>query len=91
MAIWRFVNLNFEEAQPLADLTGVEEDLKATVEICNVLLRELPGRPPNIRILDALTSAALVRYARAFKSGVRIRLPFSLLDGLSEEQARDHG
>ncbi len=90
MAVWRFVNLNLAEAQPLADLAGVEEDLKATVEICDVLLKVLSGRPSNLRLLDALTSAAIVRYVRTFTSGVRTRLPSSLLDGLAEEQATDH-
>jgi len=90
MAVWRFVNLDIPEAQFLADLTGVEEDLKATAEICDLLLGEFAKGPSNLSLLEALTSAALVRYARPFLSGVRTRIPASVFDGLSQQQRADH-
>jgi hypothetical protein len=41
-------------------------------------------------MVDALSSAALVRYARAFADGVRTRYPTELLESLDREQLEDH-
>lgn len=90
MAVWRFVNFDRPETQRLADLTGIANDLEATEEICDLLRENLQKLPSSGRILDALSSAALVRYARAFASGVRTRTPKSLVDDLSEALRKDH-
>jgi len=96
MAVWRFVNLDIKEAQLLADLTGVLRDLEATEAICDSLLGELQKLGESqkslwdLRMLEALSAAALVRYARSFGSGVRAQTPESVFKGLSEGQAADH-
>ena len=90
MAVWRFVNLNIPEAQLLADLTGIENDLDAAAAICDLLLKELAEGQPSVRLIEALTASALVRFARSFKSGVRSGIPESVFEGLSPEQLADH-
>jgi hypothetical protein len=37
MAPYRYANLDIREVQLLADLTGIEHDLKATVALCERL------------------------------------------------------
>lgn len=85
MAVWRFVNLNIEEARRLADLSGIEQDLEATKAIFDLLIKELQNKQHDIHLLDALTTAALVKHARSFKTGVRSKIPDNLLKCLSSE------
>jgi hypothetical protein len=90
MAVWRFVNLNVKEAQLLADLTGVLNDLQATVSICDLLMNELQKSQPEWRLLDALSAAALVRYARSFTKGVRAKVPVAALSCLCPDLLKFH-
>lgn len=89
MAIWRFVNLDLPEAKLLADLTGILNDLKATIDICDLFLQER-SRNAELILLESLTAAVVVRYARSFKSGVRSRVPTEILDNLTDEQKNIH-
>jgi hypothetical protein len=91
MAVWRFVDFDRPETQRLADLTGIANDLEATEEICDLLRENLQKLPSSGRILEALSSAALVRYARAFVSGVRTPTPKSVVEDLPEALRKDHG
>jgi hypothetical protein len=94
MAVYRYVNLDIREAQLLADLTGIEHDLKATVTLCDRLEAALKdtfeGRQHDLITLETLTTAVLVRYARSFTSGVRARLPKQILQGLPPKLLDDH-
>src|SRR5712691_10749508 len=94
MAVYRYVNLDIREAQLLSDLTGIEHDLKATVTLCNRLEAALKdtfeGRQHDLITLETFTTAALVRYARSFTSGVRARLPKQILQGLPPKLLDDH-
>ena len=100
MAVLRYVNLSFPEAQPLADLTGVEQDLKVAESFCDLLMEELQRfgaernkTPPNPVLWEALTVAALIRYARAFAKGVRTRSWRTIepvVGGLPDELASNH-
>lgn len=90
MATWRFVNFDRPESERLADLTGIDNDLEATSEICDLLAAQLNEPPQHFRILDALTTAVLIRYARSFAKGVRHRLPSELITDLPLEQCDDH-
>lgn len=90
MALWRFVKLDLKEAQQLlADLTGVENDLEATKAICELLMKELRESQPEWQLIEALTAAALVRYARSFTTGVR-RIPEDVLSCLSPNLLEAH-
>jgi hypothetical protein len=90
MAVWRFVNINIKEAQLLADLTGIYTDLEATEEICDLLSKELNKGNYEMHFIDALSSAALVRYARSFTSGVRTQMPKYITKLLSPELQKEH-
>ncbi len=94
MAVYRYANLDIREAQLLADLTGIERDLKATVALCDqleaVLKDTREGRHHDFITLEALTTVVLVRYARSFTSGVRARLPKQILKELPPKLLDDH-
>jgi hypothetical protein len=98
MATWRFIALDFPEAQPLADLTGVEQDLRAAEWFCDLFIEEREKSneerketPPNPALWEALTVAASVRYARAFAKGVRTNnWVDTAVSGLPAEMAIDH-
>lgn len=90
MAVWRFVNINLKEAQLLADLTGIQSDLEATAAICDLLMKEIKKGQYDLYLADALSSAALVRYARSFTSGVRTKIPKSIQTLLSSELLKEH-
>ena len=90
MAVWRFVDLNIPEACLLADLASQANDLQATADICDLALVEFAKKPLVLGLLEALTSGAVVKYARCFASGVRTTFPSSVLEELPENQNRDH-
>jgi hypothetical protein len=98
MATWRFTVLDFPEAQPLADLTGIEHDLRVAGSFCDAFIEErekFNGQsnetPPNPVLWEALTVAASIRYARAFAKGVRVnKWVDTIVSGLPAEVAIDH-
>lgn len=62
------------EADRLADLAGIESDLKACRAYCQTQLSREPIKDDfeaEVRETGALTIAAFVSYGRCFKSGVR--------------------
>lgn len=70
----RFVNIDLQQAYLLADLAGIRDDLEATDAICDLILKEkieIKEDVIDFTMSQALSSAALVSYARAFKTGVR--------------------
>ena len=65
MAVWRFVDSCVPEAQRLADLTGVANDLQRVRCYCAHLMRMLPPRDlESLDIALALCIAALATYGR---------------------------
>lgn len=90
MAVWRSVRFMNEESQRLADLAGVETDLLAVEALCARFLKERPNEPLDSVLLDALCSSAIVRYGRAFNSGVRMGVPSEVLRELSPESQDAH-
>jgi len=90
MAVWRFVNFCVKEAQLLADLTGVEVDLSATEDTCNLLLTKTSEEQADWTLVEALCSAALIRYGRAFASGIRAGVPNEVITSLSDELQEMH-
>src|SRR5688572_29900514 len=88
MATNDYVHLKLAEAQDLADLTGIEADLSSSAEFARSLLGlHAVGR---YDLTDALTTAILVRYARAFTTGARLRLGEDDLRLLSDDQRALH-
>jgi hypothetical protein len=74
----------------LADLFGAAYDLETALEFCRRLETALGSSPIDTPLLDALTSAFVVRYARCFASGVRQRLPQRLIEDLPPDTRRLH-
>jgi len=91
MAVWGFVNFFVPEAQRLADLTGVENDL-ATVQSYCVHLKRLGAAnvPEELNLRLALCVAAIATYGRTTGSGVRSGIAFEQLERLSSDDRQTH-
>ncbi len=90
MAVWRFVDFSVERAQTLADLTGVERDLVATIEMCDRTLSEYAKPTPEMILIESLCAAAIIRYGRTFSSGVRAGVPFGVIEKLDRDSQAAH-
>jgi hypothetical protein len=91
MALWRFVDFSVPEAKVLADLTGVNEDLEATEEICALFISEAqPFDRNKILLLESICAAAIIRYGRSFPSGVRMGITKDVIRQLPPELQADH-
>jgi hypothetical protein len=90
MATNTFVELDLAAATNLADLTGIEYDLQTAHKFAQVFLVDCEKQPPNATLLDALMTAIIVRYARPFATGVRLRLGVDALAIFTPEQRRKH-
>lgn len=90
MTTYKTIALAFPEAQDLADLDGVYRDLEWIRLLCTKIIRAERSRRRNSQRLEALTSAALIRYGRCFHHGVRRRLPQSWVDHLPDPFPRAH-
>jgi hypothetical protein len=90
MAEWRSVLFEIPEAQRLADLTGVENDLRSAEEICDRFVAESERKPTDYGLLEVLCAAAIVRYGRTFPSGVRSGVTAELIERLDPDQQECH-
>jgi hypothetical protein len=95
----RITDFSVQESQLLADLAGVCSDLEASREYCLRLLAELQklqipaariSLHENLPIIEALCSAAIIRYARPSVTGVRWRIPEEIIKSLPQEQQVHH-
>lgn len=86
------------DSQKLADLYGVQNDLKEAVRYCDLHI-EIDPTEPDISIeevlrrehtRDALCRAALISYGRCFGSGVRMSLDQDLIQRLPVELKDRH-
>lgn len=90
MATYTSVQLRIPEAKLLADLVGVKMDLQRANEFCNRMISEWCNPPQDYLLLESLSIAATVSYARAFSGGVRVHLMQDDLNVLSPEQITAH-
>lgn len=90
MATYTFVNFEHEETAILAGLTSIRSDLHGTIQFCKYLESQSVDWKPPYEILEAFSTAILVRYSRAFVSSVRKKLGEEALASLSEEQKGKH-
>jgi hypothetical protein len=90
MANNTFVEIDIPEAEALADYTGIASDLRTAGEFAQMILDERAKKQPNWSLSDPLTTAAIVRYARPFMSGVRRRLDCAALEVLTPAQRSMH-
>ena len=90
MATYKYVDVDIDDAKYLADLNGAEVDLSSAIQLCNYLNIHFETGNLETEIIDALSTAILVRYARPFMSGVREKLNIDELDGLTRNDINNH-
>lgn len=74
----------------LGDIHGWMEDIHCTHDFASRLRDELAKDNPELVLLDALSTAALVRYCRCFTTGIRARLSIEGLPSASAEDITFH-
>jgi hypothetical protein len=91
MATHTFVEFWLPEANLFASLIGVRNDLRSTQRLCDYLESQFENDYPPMEIIDAFSTAILIRYFRAFPPlGVR-RWPWeNALDILPSELKSKH-
>jgi hypothetical protein len=90
MAEWRSVSFQIPEAKLLADLAGIETDLIAVERTCDRFIAECAKELPDWEFLQIACAAVLIRYGRAFTSGIRAGLPSEVIDTLDPEHQKWH-
>jgi len=90
MATYTFVDLHIPEAAVLADLTGVEADLRRAREYAEALQKQMESVRPDWSLVEPLSVAVAVAYCRAFGPGVRSNLREDDLTCLSPAQRDAH-
>lgn len=73
----------------LSSLIGMREDLLGVQEYCR-RLKAMRGAPFDLIAWEAYSAAAVIRYARCFSSGVRLRLPREFFDSAATAQKAFH-
>jgi hypothetical protein len=94
------VDLSIKEAQWLADLHGIDNDLRDVVKLCSKCLEWMQalGSPKDnptdwldkIWLSGEMSFAAVVKYGRTFGSGVRNSIPSSWIARLTPEYQVKH-
>jgi len=91
MNTYATADLRIPEAKLYADLLGVQMDLQKSREYCEQVAKEWNKGPSmSILIIEALSIAATVSYARAFSGGVRQHITEDDLVVLTESQKSVH-
>jgi hypothetical protein len=90
MATNAFIELNLAEAKKLADYTSIEYDLRTAREFAATMVSEYQKTSPNYSLCDPFMVAAIIRYARAFSAGVRLKLYEEGESTLTDEQRSKH-
>lgn len=86
----RAVRITLPEAETLADLYGVAYDLDSAIELCHKALSLSKEAPDDYQLVEAVITAAVVRYFRCLNTGVRLGIQSSDLEQLSEEDRSTH-
>lgn len=93
VATYTFVHFEHEEATALARLQSIHFDLFSVVQLCEYFdaqCKQSLNYFAGSEVTDAFSTAILVRYSRAFSSGVRKGLGDEALATLSSEQRQNH-
>jgi hypothetical protein len=77
-------------ASRIPDVTGWLQDMHSAQELAERLIREAGAEPPDPVLLDALSTATLVRYSRCFTTGIRERLSIANLPSTTETEVELH-
>lgn len=84
------VRLNTEHAKRLADIAGIHEDLKFTVQVCERLFNLNENSDEDGLLKEALWAAALVSYVRCFAEGKRYGLSEDTLQAAGDKAFEVH-
>jgi hypothetical protein len=84
------VRYKTEEAAAVADLLSIQQDLLRTKSICERLKQVLRAGDGDSELVDALWTAALIRYARCFMDGKRSWLSPEILSHLPGDPIGAH-
>ena len=90
MATYTFVHFEHEQAAALAGLQSIHYDLWSAIQLCEYFESQSQNGYPPSEITDAFSTAILVRYSRAFVSGVRKGLGEGAMASLSVRQRANH-
>lgn len=90
MANYTWVDLDIPAAGILADLHGVQWDLKNARDWAKTLLARRIADPPELDLVEPLSVAVGVMYSRPFVTGVRTRLGEADLVIFTPEQRLAH-
>lgn len=82
--------LNIPEADLLADLYGIDHDLAAVEEFCLLLAKAWTADQLSLHLVDALSTAAVIRYCRCFEGGVRLRLARETVAAIDPRYSKLH-
>lgn len=85
MATNTYVTIPLPEAATLSDIVGVSDDLEAARDFCRRLVM-IEHQPPFLDLIDPLTTALVIRYARPFTNGKRPHWPLNEILGELEPQ-----
>jgi hypothetical protein len=85
-----YVELHLEEAKTLADYTSIDVDLRSSYDFATLLWQENQKPHPNFALFEPLMVATIVRYTRAFASGIRLRLYKEGMHILTDQQRSNH-
>ena len=85
-----FIEIDLDEVADLADLAGIQHDLESARSLAQRLQELHESEHIDIALIDALTTAILVRYSRPFSTGVRLKLGEKTLAVLDRKQRKKH-
>jgi len=90
MATNSFIEFRLAEAQVLADYTSIDFDLRTARDFATAILEEIQKPAPNWSLSDPFMVATIIRYARAFSMGVRLKLHEEAASVLTDQQRANH-
>lgn len=90
MATYTYVKVKLEETKDLADLNGMMTDLVNTIDFCKELRGSYESGNFGIILVDALSTAILVRYCRCFVTGVRKNIKIDEISSMTTEDKAAH-
>lgn len=90
MATNAFIEFLLDEAQALADYTSIAFDLCTSRDFAIAILEETQKPDGNFSLSDPFMVATIIRYARAFSGGVRLKLHEEAMSVLTDQQLSNH-
>jgi len=79
-----------KEAKYLADLRGIKSDLEAAINFCKCLLHIYREEKQDLKLVEPLSIAIIIKYCRPFATGVREKLSIDCVPGLTVDELKEH-